>query len=113
MLNVGADSPIVPEVISKFGDSLYERFIADQSRDDARYDIENERWKYICEKLYQIMWIVDAGHTAAVNLWIPKKDRIPSFGTQINAYKVEEKPITEEEYNELSNQRMRNYKNGE
>lgn len=113
MLNVPADSPIVPEVIHKFGDSLYNQFENEYFRELHRYEIDDERWKYLSEKLFQIMWILDAGQTTMVNVWVDKKSRMQkSFGTQLGVYKTEERQMTDEEYKESTRKIMENYRNG-
>lgn len=114
MLNVPADSRLVSEALENpvLCEGLWQRFLKDDVYDEVRNEIETKRWEYLLEKNFQMMWIMDNGLSAMINMWAAKdKGMKKTFGEQAGFYGNEEPPMTQEEYEVIRKSRAESYRN--
>lgn len=99
MLNVAADSPLIPEVLRtpSIYNSLWSDFIKDENHRKHKTEVDNDFRKFVGDKLWQILYILDNGLSDNINVWLKKEDRIKNYGDRINAWHKEEEKETEQE----------------
>jgi hypothetical protein len=102
MLNVTADSPLIPEVLRSpsIYNSLWKDFQKDENHRKYKTETDNEFRKFVGDKLWQILYILDNGLSDNINVWLKKEDRIKNYGDRIDAWKREEEKETEIEKRE-------------